>query len=61
MRDPHGGARVAVDADAIRHNARAFVARTRTPVMAVVKSDGYGLGALTAARAAVRAARPGSA
>jgi alanine racemase len=53
MSDPHGGARVEVDAEAIRHNTRTFVARTGTPVMAVVKADGYGLGALTAARAGV--------
>ncbi|MFS4507534.1 alanine racemase [Clavibacter sp. Sh2141] len=47
------GARVEVDADAIRHNAAVFVARTGVAVMAVVKADGYGVGARTAARAAV--------
>ncbi|WP_080754906.1 alanine racemase [Clavibacter michiganensis] len=48
-----GGARVEVDADAIRHNAARFVARTGVAVMAVVKADGYGHGARTAARAAI--------
>ncbi|HEX9377189.1 MAG TPA: alanine racemase [Actinomycetota bacterium] len=43
-----------VDLDAIRHNARAMTP-AGTELMAVVKADGYGHGALPAARAAIEA------
>lgn len=48
---------VEVDENAIAHNVRALKALTspRTRFMAVVKADGYGHGALTVARAALRA------
>ncbi|MEO5832300.1 MAG: alanine racemase, partial [Nakamurella sp.] len=42
-----------VDLAAITHNVRTLAARTATPVMAVVKADGYGHGAVPAARAAL--------
>lgn len=45
--------RLTIDPDAIRHNTVTFVERTGTPVMAVVKGDGYGHGAQTMARAAL--------
>jgi alanine racemase len=45
--------RLIIDPDAIRHNTATFVELTRTPVMAVVKGDGYGHGAETMARAAL--------
>ncbi|MFT2713121.1 alanine racemase [Clavibacter sp. Sh2126] len=53
MNDPRGEVRAQVHPDAIRHNTAVFAAWTGTPVMAVVKADGYGLGALTAARAGI--------
>ncbi|KUK48035.1 MAG: Alanine racemase [Actinobacteria bacterium 66_15] len=48
---------VEVDENAIAHNVRTLKALTppRTRFMAVVKADGYGHGALTVARAALRA------
>ncbi|MBE7700907.1 alanine racemase [Oerskovia sp. Sa1BUA8] len=42
-----------VDVGALRANTCAVVRATRTPVMAVVKADGYGHGALALARAAL--------
>jgi len=45
-------AEIVVDVAAIRHNVRGLAAFTGTPVMAVVKADGYGHGMLPAARAA---------
>jgi alanine racemase len=45
-------AEIVVDVAAIRHNVRRLAAFTATPVMAVVKADGYGHGMLPAARAA---------
>ncbi|MEU4200575.1 alanine racemase [Streptomyces sp. NPDC045470] len=46
-------ARAAVDLDAVRSNVRALRARApRAELMAVVKSDGYGHGAIRCARAA---------
>jgi alanine racemase len=45
-------AEIVVDVAAIRHNVRRLVEFTQTPVMAVVKADGYGHGMIPAARAA---------
>lgn len=45
-------AEIVVDVAAIRHNVRRLTEVTATPVMAVVKADGYGHGMLAAARAA---------
>ena len=45
-------AEIVVDVAAIRHNIRRLAEFTRTPVMAVVKADGYGHGMVPAARAA---------
>lgn len=45
-------AEIVVDVAAIRHNIRRLAAYAGTPVMAVVKADGYGHGMLAAARAA---------
>lgn len=45
--------RLDIDAEAIRHNTAVFAQRTQTPVMAVVKGDGYGHGAELTARAAL--------
>ena len=45
-------AEIVVDVAAIRHNVHRLAEFTRTPVMAVVKADGYGHGMLPAARAA---------
>jgi len=45
-------AEIVVDVAAIRHNVRCLARFTQTPVMAVVKADGYGHGMLPAARAA---------
>ncbi|MDG4823197.1 alanine racemase [Asanoa sp. WMMD1127] len=42
-----------VDLDAIAGNVRAIAAMTRTDVMAVVKADGFGHGAVPVARAAL--------
>ncbi len=43
-----------VDLDAIRHNAAAFCREMGVPVMAVVKANGYGHGAVETARAALK-------
>ncbi len=40
-----------VDRDALVHNARAILAYVKTPVIGVVKCDGYGVSILEAARA----------
>ncbi|MBA8826965.1 alanine racemase [Saccharopolyspora lacisalsi] len=51
-------ANLRIDAGALRHNVGVLVERARRSgarTMAIVKSDGYGHGALTAARAALRA------
>ncbi len=49
-------AEASVDLDAVRHNVAVLVAAARgAAVMAVVKSDGYGHGAVPVARAALRA------
>ena len=54
--------RAVVDLDAIRDNVAALAEHAGSAeVMAVVKADGYGHGLVPSARAAVRAARPGSA
>lgn len=42
-----------IDADAITHNVRRLRAMTKSGLIAVVKADGYGHGAVTAARAAL--------
>jgi alanine racemase len=44
-----------IDLDAIRHNIRAIKQMTHTTVMAVIKANGYGHGALQVARAAIEA------
>ncbi|MCP2264361.1 alanine racemase [Promicromonospora thailandica] len=46
-------AEAVVDLDAIAHNARTFVERTGSDVMAIVKANGFGHGATRAARAAL--------
>ncbi|MDH2413559.1 alanine racemase [Nocardioides sp. CER19] len=51
-------AELVVDVAAIRHNIRRLGEFTATPVMAVVKADGYGHGMLPAARAAREAGVP---
>lgn len=48
-----GHAEAVIDLDAISGNVRALRGHTGGPVMAVVKSDGYGHGMLPAARAAL--------
>ncbi len=45
----------AVDLDAIRHNVRALLQHTRTRLIAVVKANAYGHGAVQVARAALQA------
>ena len=45
-------AEIVVDVAAIRHNVRRLRAHVGTPLMAVVKADGYGHGLLESARAA---------
>ncbi|HEX3926497.1 MAG TPA: alanine racemase [Gemmatimonadales bacterium] len=42
---------VDVDLEAMVRNARSFMAHTRAPMLAMVKADAYGLGAVAAARA----------
>ena len=42
---------VDVDLDALVRNARSYIATTGVPILAMVKADGYGLGALMVARA----------
>ena len=44
-----------IDLDAIRNNVRAIRRRTQVMVMAVIKANGYGHGALQVARAAIEA------
>lgn len=44
---------VSVSSAAVTHNTRFFAARTEAEVMAVVKADGYGHGAVAVARAAL--------
>lgn len=51
-RPPLGPARIVVDLAAIRANARLLRATAGVPLVAVVKADGYGHGALASARAA---------
>lgn len=48
-------AEAVVDLDAIRHNVALLADRAEVPVMAVVKADGYGHGAVHVARAALDA------
>lgn len=45
-------AEIVVDLAAIRHNVRVLQQHTQTPVMTVVKADGYGHGLVESARAA---------
>ncbi|MFJ8231682.1 alanine racemase [Streptomyces sp. NPDC094448] len=55
-RGPSSRARAEIDLDALRANVTSLRARTgRAALMAVVKSDGYGHGALPCARAALEA------
>ncbi|MDR2514698.1 MAG: alanine racemase [Christensenellaceae bacterium] len=49
------GTELLVDLRAIEHNVRALATATQTRLMAVVKGDGYGHGALPVARAALQA------
>lgn len=44
-----------IDLDAIRNNIRAIKRKTQSKVMAVIKANGYGHGALQVARAAIEA------
>ncbi|WP_144122731.1 alanine racemase [Catellatospora sichuanensis] len=46
-------ASISIDLDAIRHNVAQLTAATTAQVMAVVKGDGYGHGAVESARAAL--------
>jgi alanine racemase len=46
-------AETVVDLDAVRHNVAMLARRTQASVMAVVKADGYGHGAVPVARAAL--------
>lgn len=48
---PHRHAWVEVDLAAVRYNAERLRARAGVPVVAMVKADGYGLGAVEVARA----------
>jgi alanine racemase len=45
--------RARIDLGAIKHNARVLSEAVQTPVMAVVKANGYGHGAVESARAAI--------
>jgi alanine racemase len=47
----HSRAWVEVDLGALRRNGAALAARARVPLLAVIKADGYGLGAVNVARA----------
>src|SRR5687768_11518998 len=47
----HPRAWVEVDLGALRRNGAALAARAGVPLLAVVKADGYGLGAIHVARA----------
>lgn len=51
---PRRPVRLEIDAAAITANTRSLASRTRADLLAVVKGDGYGHGAATLARAAVR-------
>ncbi|GAB7002998.1 alanine racemase [Nocardioides sp. AN3] len=51
-------AEIVVDVAAVRHNVRRLGDLTATPVMVVVKADGYGHGMLACARAAREAGAP---
>lgn len=51
-------AEIVVDLAAVRHNVRALATATGTPVMVVVKADGYGHGMVEVARAARQAGAP---
>lgn len=44
-----------VDLSAVAHNTRAVLARTRQPLMAVVKANAYGLGAVAVGQSALQA------
>jgi alanine racemase len=48
-------AEAVVDLDALRHNVALLAERAQVPVMAVVKADGYGHGAVPVAKAALEA------
>nr|WP_042198933.1 alanine racemase [Kibdelosporangium sp. MJ126-NF4]CTQ93166.1 Alanine racemase (EC 5.1.1.1) [Kibdelosporangium sp. MJ126-NF4] len=48
-------AETVVDLDSLRHNVALLVERAQVPVMAVVKADGYGHGAVPVAKAALEA------
>ena len=48
---PHPRAWVEVDLGALRRNGAALAARAGVPLLAVIKADGYGLGAVEVARA----------
>jgi alanine racemase len=48
-------AEAVVDLDAVRHNVALLAERAQVPVMAVVKADGYGHGAVPVAEAALQA------
>ncbi|MGH3494197.1 MAG: alanine racemase [Sciscionella sp.] len=55
MHNPAPRAQVSIDLDAIRHNVALLAARAPTAaLMAVVKADGYGHGAIPVARAALQ-------
>ncbi|WP_424463307.1 alanine racemase [Pseudoclavibacter helvolus] len=47
------GPRIDVDLDAVQGNVRAIASLTETPLLAVVKANGYGHGAVEVARAAL--------
>ena len=46
----HSRAWVEVDLGALRRNGAALAARARVPLLAVIKADGYGLGAVRVAQ-----------
>ena len=48
---PHPRAWVEVDLGALRRNGAALASRAGVPLLAVIKADGYGLGAIEVARA----------
>lgn len=50
-----GLAEALVDLDAVAHNVALFAERTNAQVMAVVKADAFGHGAVAVATAALRA------
>ncbi|MGN0062772.1 MAG: alanine racemase, partial [Nocardioides sp.] len=55
MRAPLTRPRLVVDADAVAHNVGVLRGPRSSPLMAVVKADGFGLGARTVAAAALAA------